>query len=77
MRADRENPEKSPSDIIEQLKRLPAKKIVLFGSLGRGRVRAGSDIGLLVLFDDRDHFKSRMKRLYSVIESDVDFDVLP
>ena len=77
MKANKENLDRALSDIVNQLKQLEAKKIILFGSLSRGRVRVGSDIDLLVLFDDKDHFKSRIRKLYSVIESDVDFDLLP
>jgi predicted nucleotidyltransferase len=62
--------------VIAQLKKMGAKKIILFGSLAEGEVRLGSDIDLLVLFDDELDFKTRMKKLYSEIEADVDFDIL-
>ena len=76
MKADINHLHEILSDLVEQLKQLGAKKIILFGSLSRGQVRIGSDIDLLVFFDDQDHFKTRMRRLYSVLESDADFDLL-
>lgn len=69
--------EEALSRIVSQLKEAGAKKIILFGSLGRGKVRSASDIDILAIFDDGDNFKSRIRRLYNTIESDVDFDLLP
>jgi len=76
MKVDRAKLEKELLKISEDLKRLGAKKIVLFGSLARGEPRLSSDIDLLAIFEDNDHFKNRMRKIYSEIESEVDFDIL-
>jgi len=76
MRADKNFIEKELEKIVEGLKRLGAKKIILFGSLARGEPRVDSDIDLLAIFDDNDNFKNRMQKVYSEISAQVDFDVL-
>jgi predicted nucleotidyltransferase len=49
---DRARLEQETARLVEQLKAMGAKKIVLFGSLARGELSLFSDIDLLVLFDD-------------------------
>ena len=76
MRVDRKLLESELARIVQDLKKMGARRIVLFGSLARGEPRVRSDIDLLVIFRDRDHFKSRMRKVYSEIEAEVDFDIL-
>jgi predicted nucleotidyltransferase len=76
MQVDRELLQNELDKIVEGLKKLGARKIVLFGSLARGEPRLSSDIDLLAIFEDADNFKSRMRRVYSEIESRADFDIL-
>jgi predicted nucleotidyltransferase len=49
---DRARLEQETARLVEQLKAMGAKKIVLFGSLACGELSLFSDIDLLVLFDD-------------------------
>jgi len=64
------------NSLLIQLRRFPVKKAILFGSVARGKVKTSSDLDLLVIFDDGEDFKSRMKKLYEAIELPVDFDLL-
>lgn len=74
--AQKENIIKELQRVIEQLKDMGAKKIILFGSLSKGELRLGSDIDLLALFQDNDNFKNRMKRVYSEIDCAEALDLL-
>jgi len=77
MRVDRKLLETELHKIVKDLKKLGAKRIVLFGSLARGEPRVASDIDLLAIFDDQDCFKTRIQKIYAQIEAAVDFDILP
>lgn len=48
-------------DLVAQLKRRGAKKILLFGSLARGEVREDSDLDLIVVLESQE--KNPVKRL--------------
>jgi len=76
MRVDCKILETELEKIVRGLKKLGARKIVLFGSLARGNPRLMSDIDLIAIFKDNDHFKTRMQKVYSEIEAKVDFDIL-
>lgn len=62
--------------LVSQLKRLGAKRILLFGSLARNEVREDSDIDLIVVMEsgERNPVK-RLAKLYSQIELDEAFDL--
>lgn len=62
--------------IVAQLREMGARKIVLFGSCSRGQVRRGSDIDLLVIFEDRRTFKERRQAIYAQLDTDADVDIL-
>ncbi len=76
MRADKKFFERELEKIVKGLKKLGAKKIILFGSLARQEPRVDSDIDLLAIFDDKDNFKNRMQKVYSEITAQIDFDIL-
>jgi len=62
--------------LVAQLKRLGAKKILLFGSLARGEVREDSDIDLIVVMESRERNPvRRTARVYSEIELAEGFDL--
>ncbi|HHS98109.1 MAG TPA: nucleotidyltransferase domain-containing protein [Chloroflexi bacterium] len=62
--------------VVGQLRALGARRIILFGSLARGRPRLGSDLDLLAIFEDGLTFKERMRYVYTHLDADVDVDVL-
>lgn len=62
--------------IVNQLRDMGARRIILFGSRARGRARRGSDIDLLVIMDDGRTFKERMREIYARLETDADVDIL-
>ncbi len=63
-------------NVKRQLIKLGATKIILFGSLAEGRISLGSDIDILAVFDDRESFKTRMKKIYSQLDSKEAVDIL-
>jgi len=76
MRANRETFQRELKRVIKQLQKMGAKRVILFGSLAKESIRVGSDIDLVVIFDDNLDFKSRMKYVYSKIECKEDLDIL-
>lgn len=62
--------------IVDQLRAMDARRIILFGSRARGRVRRESDIDLMVIMDDGRTFKERMRDIYVRLETDADVDFL-
>lgn len=62
--------------VVDQLRAMGARRIILFGSRARGRARQGSDIDLLVIMDDGRTFKERMREIYARLETDADVDIL-
>lgn len=73
----KEHLKREAKSIIEQLKDLGAKKILLFGSLARDQLRLGSDVDIIALFDDGDSFKNRIRRLYENLEYTCDLTLFP
>lgn len=56
-------------DLVSQLKRRGAKKILLFGSLARGEVREDSDLDLIVVLESQEKNPvKRLAKLYSEME---------
>ena len=76
MRADKQKLEGELSRIVESLKQLGAQRIILFGSLARGRIRVSTDIDLIAVFDDQMTFKERMKHVYSHLDAREAVDIL-
>jgi len=62
--------------LVEELKRLGALKIIAFGSMARGEVRAGSDLDLIVVMQSEERFADRMVHLYQALRPKVACDVL-
>jgi predicted nucleotidyltransferase len=66
---DRARLEQKTAHLVEQLKAMGAKKIVLFGSLARGELSLFSDIDLLVLFDDDRPSRELTRAVYQQIKA--------
>ncbi|MCD6361769.1 MAG: nucleotidyltransferase domain-containing protein [Armatimonadetes bacterium] len=62
--------------IVEELKKLGALKIIVFGSMATGKVRAGSDLDLIVVMETDERFPDRMARLYRTLQPRVACDIL-
>ncbi len=53
------------ADMVNRITaRFSPEKIILFGSHARGDARRGSDVDLLVLFDDIDNPRERAAEIY-------------
>lgn len=53
-----------------------AQKIILFGSLARGRVDLFTDIDLLVIMDSPEPFIERLARIYREVAPEMATDLL-
>jgi predicted nucleotidyltransferase len=73
---DRARLEQETARLVEQLKAMGAKKIVLFGSLARGELSLFSDIDLLVLFDDDRPSRELTRVVYQQIKAREAVDIL-
>jgi predicted nucleotidyltransferase len=73
---DRARLEQETARLVEQLKAMGAKKIVLFGSLARGELSLFSDIDLLVLFDDDRPSRELTRAVYQQIKACEAVDIL-
>ncbi len=62
--------------LVEQLKALGAVKIILFGSLARGRISLSSDIDLLVLFEGDRPARDLTRWVYEQIDAREGVDLL-
>jgi len=62
--------------LVEELKRLGALKVIVFGSMARGRIRAGSDLDLIVVMPSEERFADRLAHLYQTLQPKVACDIL-
>jgi len=62
--------------LVEQLKRLGAVKVILFGSLARGQLSLFSDIDLLALFDQEHSPRELTRWVYQNITSSEAVDIV-
>ncbi len=62
--------------IVEELKRLGAHRIVLFGSYARGRRDLFTDLDLLVVMESQEPFVQRLARVYAKLGPKVAADIL-
>lgn len=74
--ARKERLEKCLDLIVDQLKKMGALKIILFGSLARGEVDVHSDIDLFVIMPSTKSGKEWMSIVYGNIERKVASNIL-
>jgi predicted nucleotidyltransferase len=65
------------SRIVRELKRLKAKKVILFGSFARGRADLFTDLDLIVVLESELPFVERTGWLYRQLVPRVAVDILP
>jgi len=73
---DRQRLEAEANRLVEQMRNLGATKVILFGSLARGKISLFSDIDLLVLFDDERSSRELSRWVYQNLETGEAVDVL-
>ena len=73
---DRQRLEAETKRLVEQMRNLGATKVILFGSLARGKISLFSDIDLLVLFDDERSSRELSRWVYQNPETGEAVDVL-
>ncbi len=62
--------------IVEELIRMGAVRITLFGSCARGDTGITSDLDLLVVIEDNRDYLSRIKNIYRQVKPRVALDIL-
>lgn len=62
--------------IVGVLKTIGAEKVILFGSLARGRENIFSDLDLIVVMNSESDFVQRHGRIYHQLGPKVDADIL-
>ncbi|GFN23145.1 nucleotidyltransferase domain-containing protein [Thermanaeromonas sp. C210] len=67
---------KEAERITQKLAGLGVQKVILFGSLGKGRVHSGSDLDLLVVWDTELRFMDRLDVIYRTVSPAVALDLL-
>lgn len=63
--------------IVDQLRALGARKIILFGSFAEGKAGPFSDLDLIVVMSGKEGFAYWSRRLYEEIDRRVAVDFLP
>ncbi|RJQ28239.1 MAG: nucleotidyltransferase domain-containing protein [Peptococcaceae bacterium] len=63
--------------IVRELRRLKAKKVILFGSFVRGRADLFTDLDLIVVLESEISFVERTGWLYRQLVPRVAVDILP
>ena len=61
--------------IVAELKRLGAKRVVLFGSFARGRRDLFTDLDILVVIEGHEPFVQRLARVYGAVAPRVATDL--
>ncbi len=74
--ADRARLEAEIQRLVDQLVRMGAVRVVLFGSLARGEISLFSDIDLIVLFEEDVPARELTRRVYQRLDAREAVDVL-
>ncbi|HIE08519.1 MAG TPA: nucleotidyltransferase domain-containing protein [Armatimonadetes bacterium] len=65
------------SQVVRRLSQLEeVRQIILFGSYARGREDLLTDLDLIVVMETREGFLERLRRIYQMVASSVDMDIL-
>jgi predicted nucleotidyltransferase len=62
--------------IVDRLRALDPRRVVLFGSFARGDFHEGSDIDLMIILDTNERFIDRIGRVLTVVDP-AEFDIEP
>ncbi|MCM8792843.1 MAG: nucleotidyltransferase domain-containing protein [Candidatus Omnitrophica bacterium] len=62
--------------ILNRIDKNQIKKIILFGSLAKGRIGLTSDIDLIIIKNTRKPFLKRLEEMYQKIQPMVGVDLL-
>jgi predicted nucleotidyltransferase len=62
--------------LLPILRSMGVQRVIVFGSFARGEVRAGSDLDVLVVHDDRRRFLDRLDAFYRRLQPRVALDLL-
>jgi len=62
--------------ILEKLKNIDVKKVILFGSAVSGNINSKSDIDLIIVKETNASFLTRIDEIYAAIEPNMAVDIL-
>jgi len=62
--------------ILPKINRTNIQKIILFGSLAKGKATLTSDIDLIIVKNTKERFLKRLDTIYKEIEPNIAVDIL-
>jgi predicted nucleotidyltransferase len=62
--------------LVEKLKSIGVKKVILFGSLARDESRFYSDIDLVIVMETTDKFVARIEKIYKFLDAKESLNIL-
>jgi predicted nucleotidyltransferase len=63
--------------LLPRLEKLKPEKVILFGSLAKGKVHKESDVDLIIIAKDiPSKFLQRLEKVYNILDPDFPVDVL-
>lgn len=68
--------QKELNRIMDRIDKTNIKKIILFGSLAKGRVTLTSDIDLVIIRNTKQRFLNRLGAIYKQIKPNIAVDIL-
>lgn len=63
-------------EVLEQLKKMKPKALILFGSAARGEMKKDSDIDILMVKETKKSFHDRISDVHFRLETNIPTDVL-
>ena len=62
--------------VLEQLKKMKPKALILFGSAARGEMKKDSDVDILMIKEMKESFSDRMRVVRSSLRTNLPLDIL-
>ncbi|OGK14380.1 hypothetical protein A3C98_02690 [Candidatus Roizmanbacteria bacterium RIFCSPHIGHO2_02_FULL_37_15] len=63
-------------EVLEQLKKMKPKALILFGSAARGEMKKDSDVDILIVKDMKESFSDRIRFVRSNLRTNLPLDIL-
>ena len=67
---------KKIAEVLEQLKKMKPKALILFGSAARGEMKKDSDVDILIVKDMKESFSDRIRFVRSNLRTNLPLDIL-
>lgn len=64
------------NEVLEQLKKMNPKALILFGSAAKGEMKEDSDVDVLMIKEMKESFSDRMRVVRSSLRTNLPLDIL-